>query len=69
MNIFIGDAPPDINEDIGFVCPKCGGHYWGTSNCSDSTSPTPIGHCHDQYGIRCRFTWPRSDDFKYFKPR
>lgn len=61
--IFV-DTPP-IDENVGFVCPECGSHYWGTS--VDGKKET--GHCHDQFGVRCKFKWDRKDDSKYFKPR
>jgi hypothetical protein len=48
-----------------FQCPECNGQYWGTSNAS---SDNAVGHCHDQFGQRCTFSWPRTDDDKYFKP-
>lgn len=54
------------DENVGFVCPKCGSHWWGTSGAIDEKQ---TGHCHDQYGERCKFTWDRVDDDKYFKPR
>ena len=59
----------NIQDDIvdgskSFVCPKCYGHHWGTSMAFEVNA---TGHCHDEYGVSCRFSWPRDEDEKYFK--
>ena len=52
-----------------FTCPECGSHHFGTSNCT-SPSDKWVGHCHGYIGGQpCRFSWPRTDDSKYFSER
>lgn len=46
-----------------FTCPDCGGHYFGTDGGDDWQSA--IGRCHDQFGVNCKFQWPRADDDLY----
>lgn len=43
-----------------FTCPECGGHYWHTSGYLKEKFS--IGHCDDQKGVGCRFTWGRPTD-------
>ena len=47
-----------------FYCPVCGGNYFGTSNAQDWD--VAEGHCHGDVSA-CSFSWPRSDDWKYFR--
>lgn len=61
-----------------FTCPVCGGHYWGT--CFKSPNgpffEDAEGYCNGWIRVslvasfetdrRCQFTWPRSEDAKYF---
>jgi hypothetical protein len=46
-------------KHLQFTCPQCGSHCYGSSglNCMQ-------GNCHGPNG--CRFTWPRTEDAKYF---
>jgi predicted RNA-binding Zn-ribbon protein involved in translation (DUF1610 family) len=55
-----------------FVCPECGSSLYGTSNCLAPFSEW-VGNCHGEKQLpdgrvsSCHFTWPRTDDSKYFK--
>ena len=56
-----------------FVCPKCGGRCFGTSNCTKDFEEW-IGNCHSYInpdGVMCDFTWHRKtqdkDVFKLFE--
>ena len=61
----MSDSPRIVHmeEHKEFRCPKCGSKYWGTT-----MFPGDIerGFCHGSLG--CHFSWPRSEDHKYFKP-
>jgi len=63
-------GPKIANGDDGdFFCPKCDAFtQWGTSG---STGPkgTWVGHCYGSHGSGCGFSWPRTDDSKYFKAK
>ena len=63
-------GPKPANGDDGdFFCPKCDAFtQWGTSG---STGPkgTWVGHCYGSHGSGCGFSWPRTDDSKYFKAK
>lgn len=48
--------------DRSFKCPDCGSREWGTSNAS-KTFREWRGHCQE-----CTFSWPRTDDAKYWAP-
>lgn len=53
--------------DLEFVCPKCGGRYFGTTN-----GEKEEGHCHtyQKDGSRCDFVWERpTEDAKVFQKR
>jgi transcription elongation factor Elf1 len=43
-----------------FHCPECGGSHFGTSTIDDWSNAK--GHCHDEFGVRCRFTWRRETE-------
>lgn len=48
-----------------FVCPRCGGFAFGTSQQAGEES---MGHCHSEGGYRCAgFSWKRSEDWKVFR--
>ena len=47
----------DRIEGTEFRCPLCGSRRWGT----DMTQPEWVGYCSE-----CPFTWPRTEDAKYF---
>jgi hypothetical protein len=47
-------------DECLFICPRCGGTYWGTSQVGTDTE---TGNCHT-YG--CDFSWLRSNDGEYF---
>lgn len=52
-----------------FFCPDCRAFcHFSTSNC---TAPKEewVGHCNGPGGEGCGFTWPRTDDTKYFHTR
>jgi hypothetical protein len=57
--------PPVVSIDVEFRCPKCGGGYFGTNY---ATEPNASGECRgtDDGSRSCDFTWPRSDDWRYF---
>jgi hypothetical protein len=66
-------AEPALIDVTQFTCPRCGGCQFGTTSdmkaLNDPNSGT--GHCHGMLGTvqaprTCGFTWPRSDDAKYF---
>jgi len=63
-------GPKIANGDDGdFFCPKCDAFtQWGTSG---STGPKEmwVGHCYGEHGRGCGFSWPRTDDSKYFKSK
>lgn len=52
-----------------FSCPKCRSRFYGSTSAGSDMK----GHCHgevmtgDGYLSRCSFTWPRSEDWKYFR--
>lgn len=52
--------------NVEFTCPKCGSHYWGTTELKSGGT----GNCHGTLNpiTDCDFTWPRSEDNKYFGP-
>jgi hypothetical protein len=55
--------------DLEFVCPECGGNYFGT--CRDKNG-NETGHCHTYKsdGTSCNFVWSRpSGDALVFKKR
>jgi hypothetical protein len=56
-------APVSIEARREFTCPECGSHSYGSSGCIGPIEAM-IGHCHGDNG--CKFSWPRSDDDKYF---
>lgn len=63
-----------IEYDLVFDCPECGGRCFGTSGPPSEGLGADfsewIGHCHGDDGDSssgCGFTWPRKDDWKYFK--
>lgn len=70
----------DLEDTIAqteFTCPRCGGHEWGTYFEDGAFNPADInagnGLCHGTVVTTrsrtvCRFTWPRRDDAKYFRP-
>jgi len=62
--------PKPANGDDGcFFCPKCDAFTeWGTSGCT-GPKETWVGHCYGEHGCGCRFSWPRTDDSKYFKAK
>lgn len=57
-----------------FTCPQCGSNQFGTYYPGHGTQGG-IGTCHGYIGVSgasnevepCGFTWPRSEDAKYFK--
>lgn len=53
--------------NVEFTCPECGSHYWGTDGLKTEEL---TGHCHGVINMvtDCDFSWPRSDDRKYFGP-
>ena len=51
-----------VKKDAQFTCPKCGCHHFGTDGCAGPKEGM-VGYCH---GNECGFTWPRTDDHKYF---
>lgn len=71
------DAPSNLIEGQQFTCPSCGEHQWGTA----TEGETSTGHCHGYVvatlgvfgdGVQpprrnCSFSWPRTEDAKYFK--
>jgi hypothetical protein len=47
-----------------FICPKCGGTYFGSTMQSDGSF---MRHCHGSgTGYGCGFSWHESSDKKYF---
>lgn len=65
----------DQIEDEDFTCPECSSHYFGTSSEAVHKGMTAAeslagstGHCHGYKGpaLPCTFTWPRSEDARYF---
>ncbi len=49
---------------MSFVCPKCGGTYFGSSQQADGSM---VRHCHgDAYSSGCGFSFPVAEDAKYF---
>ena len=57
-------AAPGMIDVTEFTCPVCGSHRFGTTiKGPPLDARTNVGHCHN---IPCKFTWPRSDDAKYF---
>jgi len=63
-------GPKIANGDDGdFFCPKCDAFtQWGTSGCT-GPKETWVGHCYGEHGCGCGFSWPRTDDSKYFKAK
>jgi hypothetical protein len=57
----LADPPKLTKRKSEFICPRCGSHYFGSSNC---TGPGPmVRHCHGPHGNGgCGFTWPEADD-------
>jgi hypothetical protein len=56
-------------ESGSFFCPKCDDFtHWGTSSCT-GPSESWTGHCHGTREMGCGFSWPRTEDAKYFRPR
>lgn len=49
--------------DRRFHCPKCESFQFGSSKCNEDIM---IRHCH---GPGCGFSFPSTDDEKYFIPR
>lgn len=60
MNKLIIDDPNGI-LNLEFICPKCGGKMFGTS---DFGTIGEIGHCHSYKndGTKCNFTWKRPEE-------
>jgi len=56
-----------IENNHQFTCPKCEGHWWHTSGL-DLKNPhtTGTGHCDSEH-YQCNFSWPRTEDEKYFR--
>lgn len=48
----------DAIEDVEFTCPQCGSHHFGANSVQGSC------HGYDADGRPCRFSWPRSHDFR-----
>ena len=53
-----------LREITKFTCPNCGGYKYGTDG-SAGPVETWIGHCQSDF-INCHFSWPRTEDDKYF---
>jgi hypothetical protein len=52
---------PDVVEQMEFTCPKCGSHFFGTSQ---TRAEGTIRSCH---GTTCTFSFNALDDHLYFK--
>lgn len=53
----------NCHGDFGFVCPQCGSHYYHTVG-GVSHWDKAEGHCDDQFGKGCKFTWNRATQDK-----
>jgi len=53
----------DEKTSIDFSCPKCGSFMFGSSDCN---KPVMQRHCHGNEEWKCDFTFPSTDDWKYF---
>jgi len=51
------------HKERRFECPKCGSYMFGSSQNADGTLTR---HCHGNEHCSCGFTFPDSDDDKYF---
>lgn len=56
----------DLIEEREFTCPTCGSHMFGSSMQPDGTYDR-MCHGYIGPGNPCHFTFPQSDDNKYFK--
>lgn len=52
---------PEVKTSVEFRCPQCGSRYFGTVNAHLDTG---VRNCHNSRS--CKFTWPVSDDWRYF---
>ena len=64
----------DQVEQKRFTCPRCGSHKFGThvEGAVRWDLSTSTGACHGYTqtkmgSLPCGFTWPRTDDAKYFR--
>lgn len=51
---------------VEFECPVCGSCMFGSSDCHKEVM---IRHCHGDEQRRCDFSFPSTDDWKYFVMR
>ncbi len=61
---------PKADEGFLFTCPKCGSHYFGSSESpprAGQALPHLTRHCHGTTADdrSCRFTWDCTDDYRY----
>ncbi len=52
-----------MSEELKFSCPKCGSYMYGSS---ERPSGVWTRHCHGNERHSCKFSFPESDDWKYF---